>query len=598
MDDVLKYFKEPVVKFFRSHGWEWMAENWPTLVDSGLFLLVAVSIWKLGKWGHKKYVQHQTKKQEEREAEEKEKKQLTILKDLFPYFSELQVNRSHELFIETKGQNVPPSKEKEPRRTHAHATKEPLIPKFVDHSFVQERDDERFYLVLADSGMGKTTFMINLYLRYLEKTQGKAFSIKLYPLSYPDIEGEIKKLVEKGEDKRTILLLDAFDEDREAAKNYQLRMDQIVQWVKNFREVVITSRTQFFPNEDAIPGEISVPKPDPDEPGYHRFKVMYLSPFDEEDIQEYLQKKFSGYSKENQEKRRKAQAIVQQSPELMVRPMLLANIDDLLEDEQRSYTYTHEIYEVLINKWLDREAGRKEKSRRAHFRKELSRCSAAIAMTIYNKWREEERLYLTPYELKKFSSEYEIDLNELDIRSRSLLNRDGPGNGKFSHKSILEYYLAKHALADEKFLHSLIKSEFKGMDMVQNFLKEFGVIHEMVRVDGGTFRLEGDGPEVTLSSFEIGKYPVTQAQWEAIMGSNPSRFKGVKDRPVESVSWEDVKEFIQKLNKQTGQNFCLPQKRSGSLQREEAMKVKALSMQGAMRSRKWPGTGKTQEISH
>jgi formylglycine-generating enzyme required for sulfatase activity len=47
--------------------------------------------------------------------------------------------------------------------------------------------------------------------------------------------------------------------------------------------------------------------------------------------------------------------------------------------------------------------------------------------------------------------------------------------------------------------------------------------------------------------FEMGKYEVTQAQWKSIMGSNPSRFKG-DDLPVEQVSWEDVQQFIQKLN--------------------------------------------------
>ena len=53
--------------------------------------------------------------------------------------------------------------------------------------------------------------------------------------------------------------------------------------------------------------------------------------------------------------------------------------------------------------------------------------------------------------------------------------------------------------------------------------------------------------QVTLSSFYIGKYPVTQAQWQAIMGSNPSKFKG-DNLPVESVSWDDIQVFLTKLN--------------------------------------------------
>ena len=63
---------------------------------------------------------------------------------------------------------------------------------------------------------------------------------------------------------------------------------------------------------------------------------------------------------------------------------------------------------------------------------------------------------------------------------------------------------------------------------------------------------------VTLSSFNIGKYEVTQAQWKAVMGSNRSTFKGCDNCPVETVSWNDVQEFIRKLNAQTGKNYRLP----------------------------------------
>jgi formylglycine-generating enzyme required for sulfatase activity len=67
--------------------------------------------------------------------------------------------------------------------------------------------------------------------------------------------------------------------------------------------------------------------------------------------------------------------------------------------------------------------------------------------------------------------------------------------------------------------------------------------------------------QVTLQSFFLGKYPVTQAQYQQIMGDNPSRFKDFEDspnRPVENVSWEMAKEFCQKLSEKTGKNYALP----------------------------------------
>ena len=93
---------------------------------------------------------------------------------------------------------------------------------------------------------------------------------------------------------------------------------------------------------------------------------------------------------------------------------------------------------------------------------------------------------------------------------------------------------------------------------------------EMVYVAGGTFKIgatpeqgsdawisESPVHEVKLSGYYIGKYEVTQDLWESVMGTNPSRFKGA-DLPVESVSWEEVQEFISKLNAKTGKNYRLP----------------------------------------
>ena len=97
-----------------------------------------------------------------------------------------------------------------------------------------------------------------------------------------------------------------------------------------------------------------------------------------------------------------------------------------------------------------------------------------------------------------------------------------------------------------------------------------GISIEMVKVEAGTFMM-GATPEmekpnsdekplhqVTLiNDYYMGKYEVTQALWEAVMGSNPSYFKG-DNLPVEKVSWNDCQEFISKLNSLTGRKFRLP----------------------------------------
>ena len=102
----------------------------------------------------------------------------------------------------------------------------------------------------------------------------------------------------------------------------------------------------------------------------------------------------------------------------------------------------------------------------------------------------------------------------------------------------------------------------------QRILQELA--DNMAYVQGSTFTMgatseQGSDAEddekpahsVTLSSYYIGKTEVTQELWQAVMGNNPSRFKGNR-KPVECVSWDDCQTFISKLNSLTGKKFRLP----------------------------------------
>jgi len=108
------------------------------------------------------------------------------------------------------------------------------------------------------------------------------------------------------------------------------------------------------------------------------------------------------------------------------------------------------------------------------------------------------------------------------------------------------------------------------------------IYENMVSIPGGTFEMgcsagdtwcEGDesafqdeSPRhtVTISSFKMSAYEVTQGQWETVMGDNPSYFSPGYDFPeclhcpVEQVSWDDVQDFIEALNSQTGKQYRLP----------------------------------------
>ena len=96
-----------------------------------------------------------------------------------------------------------------------------------------------------------------------------------------------------------------------------------------------------------------------------------------------------------------------------------------------------------------------------------------------------------------------------------------------------------------------------------------GITLNLVRIPGGDFMMgapesEEDGwssqrpvHRVAVPEFWMGQYAVTQAQWDALMDNNPSRFKGPK-RPVDTMSWHDAIAFCQRLSDRTGKDYRLP----------------------------------------
>ena len=106
-----------------------------------------------------------------------------------------------------------------------------------------------------------------------------------------------------------------------------------------------------------------------------------------------------------------------------------------------------------------------------------------------------------------------------------------------------------------------------------------GILLEMVKIPAGSFLMGTEEAEVirlckeyetdwfkcempqhrvNLKEFYLGKYPVTQEQYQAIMGTNPSYFEDNPKNPVENVSWNDAQAFCQKLNEKTGKKYRLP----------------------------------------
>jgi len=360
------------------------------------------------------------------------KKTNRVKNDLHPFLDEDDVKNATQNYIPTQCQDRPAEIDEEFSDGIEAANRMLLIKFFIKQAF--KTDKQRFYLVLADAGMGKTTFMINLFLAYNRKIWGEKYIIKFVPLGDVDADNHILAIKDK---QSTILLLDAFDEDPKAIDNCEDRLNEIIKNVQNFRKVIITCRTQFFPNEESEKFTMELPKYGGDG-GVHRINKKYLSPFTNNDVNRYLRKKYSRFGS-----RQKAKKIINLASTLTVRPMLLDKIEDLLAGS-RKFNDESQVFEELVNLWIVRESEKQAARTNENFHEQMLNFLLYAANTVYENFKKGEGLFLTVLQISELAEKYSIQLPMIDLTSRSLLNRNPKGLIKFSHKTILEYFLAKY----------------------------------------------------------------------------------------------------------------------------------------------------------
>lgn len=399
------------------------------------------------------------------------RKQRKLNKNLGSQFVPAEVYRATRYFVPTKFQNfLPEDEENEKQKSNA---KKKLIPYFLNNAFNNDKNQHKYHLILADTGLGKTTFLINLYISYKNHLKkfleiSNFYEIKIFRL------GDDSKVLESIEDikekENVILLLDAFDEDIEAVKNYESRLSTIIDKTKNFKQVLLTCRTQFFPSEHETPTQVN--DSTYTEKGLHKFNKIYISIFDSADINSYLRKKFSVFSIN---KRIKAKKIVEKCPSLTSRPMILYYIDDLLDIEE-SFHYAFQVYEHLIKEWIIRESNKpgiyKKYGSSEAYQILLYRFSQSLAVNLYKREGycipKNEIINNSDLQLSAIDENFRSNSN-VEARSKSLLNRSADGKYKFCHKSILEYFLALEMIKNSNFYMTF---DFEGMDLAKTFFGE------------------------------------------------------------------------------------------------------------------------------
>ena len=162
------------------------------------------------------------------------------------FYSKDVIRQSTRYYVRPDYTNMDPAHEPEIRQIIS-AT-ESLFDKIDE--LLDDKSSDRHFILFADSGMGKSSFILNYYAENQLRGKRKRRRLAVVPLGRPGVDDFIREVEDK---KETIIFLDAFDEDTKAIRNHKKRLAELMNLCRDFRRVLITCRTQFFSRKEEIP---------------------------------------------------------------------------------------------------------------------------------------------------------------------------------------------------------------------------------------------------------------------------------------------------------------------------------------------------------
>lgn len=363
--------------------------------------------------------------------------------------------------------------------------REPFIQELVKYIY-DNKDNvvKKRYALLAGSGMGKTTvsaYFVDSYINY-KKRQMPPHPIYTFYLGDSESITHIKQIKEDD----SVLVLDALDENIEAAKDLPGYMEKLYDVTDRFSYVIYTSRTQFFPDKEHEPTESTKEQNDTNKDPLSVDRI-YISPFSTNETKIYLGKKYG----KNSSKYDKALKIIEKSKKLIVRPMVLKFVDSLIDMDKVEELTNFEVYKRIIDEWFSRECRNNRKN--SVTVSDLYSFSKKIALYIYNNWESSGKMYISNEEYELFLNKYNLDDK---LFMRSLLNRNNEGYKKFAHKSFWEFFLSIISVERPGFTLNP-----KAFDVAKVFAKEIfdlSLKGEISKFDCIDFPKSGFLNEITL----------------------------------------------------------------------------------------------------
>ncbi|MCW5201962.1 MAG: formylglycine-generating enzyme family protein [Candidatus Electrothrix communis] len=484
-----------------------------------------------------------------------------------------------------------------------------LLNKFFTGGVPNNRDGSHQLILLGEPGSGKSSLLLILKLMSLAEFWPKGYHCLLLKLD----EHTLDQIAAVDNKAKTILLIDALNEDKQARNRPLERLFPLLRAGEPFCRMVISCRSHFFP---ALI---------PDSTGRLRIRalsgyncpILYMAPFAAHQVREVLHKRLAlntenyiGFQRFGVDRqRKKAAQLLARLGELGGRPLILHHINSLIEIEGHRIRDAYRIYEALIQHWLEQQADVLEENGCRCPPKRLGLFNAYVRLA---RWMEEQgvreigeralqELFCEKAEICRFAhcchdpallrvtTEHTYRFTHITYREFLLVHALVYDNRPFSAPlratdQMVRFLDLVHGITD--YVSRLNLAEFNPFRYAETYRTMFSwqdrlgrvrnrVVRgpEMIMLPGGRFKMgdiQGGGSadarpvhEVELDNFALSRYPITFEEYDLYCVATGTRKPsdngwGRRRRPVVDVSWQDANNYCDWLSMVTGRPYRLP----------------------------------------